>query len=122
MEQLDEVHCKHHKLSQLQLTRLMSKIRSKSSEVFSIFPNRGKYIANIGETIYHFPCPRKILRPIFLNDNKCYNNLTVQELDKNLVISNNVQNHTLFLTPFDRTLSASPEEVPCIKNSPQNKN
>ena len=71
MKQLAEVHCKHHKISQLQLTRLMSKIRSKSSEVFSIFPNSGKYIANIGETIYHFTCPRKILRPIFLNDNKC---------------------------------------------------
>ena len=103
--------CKHNQISQLQLTRLHSRIRSNHLEVFSIYPNSGRFICTVGETIYHFTCPRMLFRPIFLNEKKCFNNLPVRRLERDLVETNN----TLFLTPFERIVTRSPGEIPCTK-------
>ena len=104
-------HCKHNQITQLQLTRLHSRIRSTNLEVFSIHPNSGKFIVALGEAIYHFTCPKMLLRPIFLYDGKCFNNLAVKKLQKDFIISNT----TLFLTPFERFITESPGELPCTK-------
>ena len=95
----------------MQLTRLHSRIRSTNLEVFSIHPNSGKFIVALGEAIYHFTCPKMLLRPIFLNDGRCFNNLAVKKLQKDFIISNT----TLFLTPFERFITESPGELPCTK-------
>ena len=98
LKQLAEVQCKRNQINQLQLSRLYSKIRSRDLEVFSIFPNSGNYITTIGESIYHFRCRRKLLRPIFLNNGRCYNNLPILELDKEVMTSKT--NKSLFFNSF----------------------
>ena len=74
--------CKNNQITQLQLTRLQSRIHSTNLEVFSIHPNTGKFIVALGEAMFHFSCSKVLLRPIFIDNGKCFNNLAVKRLQK----------------------------------------
>ena len=107
-------HCKDNLLNIKQWTKLITRAKTNRLQPFSLIPTSDQFFLPIGETLYSFFCKKKIMKPISLDNNICFLNLPVQELNSDLLPVSYV-NHTKFLTPTDRVLTPYPIVTPCSK-------
>ena len=106
---IQKQHCLDNAFAHIQYSRLHSKMR-ENLHPFTIKPRIGEYILPIGESLYNFKCKKVILRPVEPKNGKCYNLMPVTQINPDFT---SINEEVLFLTPHDRIIMPTAEEIPC---------